>query len=249
MSVKRGYEQIAADVALAQNGDAEAMNRILADVQDTIYYNCKTMLQNEQAAQDATQDILITIYQKIGAVSDPKAYVAWVRRITANHCKNRLCKVNKEFLMPAAEDDEDPFAAFEDTDEQRIPDKAFDNEETRRMIVDLVNGLPDEQRMCVMLYYYDEMKTREIAEALKVSEGTIKSRLNYARKSIKDGVKAYEKQGIKLYSVSPIPFLGYFLGKTAAGISVPAAAVRLATAAAAAGFQTAFVSCRASRST
>lgn len=234
MSVKRGYDQIAADVVLAQKGDAEAMNRILADVQDTIYYNCKTMLQNEQAAQDATQDILITIYQKIGAVSDPKAYVAWVQRITANHCKNRLCKVNKEFLMPASEDDEDPFAAFEDTDEQRIPDKAFDNEETRRMIVDLVNGLPDEQRMCVMLYYYDEMKTREIAETLKVSEGTIKSRLNYARKSIKEGVKAYEKQGIKLYSMSPIPFLGYFLGKTAAGISAPIVAADIAAAATAA---------------
>ena len=97
MSVKRGYEQIAADVLLAQKGDAEAMNRILADVQDTIYYNCKTMLHNEQAAQDATQDILITIYQKIGAVSDPKAYVAWGGALPQTTAKTVCARSIKSF--------------------------------------------------------------------------------------------------------------------------------------------------------
>ena len=234
MNEKRGYDLIAADVVLAQKGDAEAMERILADVQDSVYYNCRTMLHDEQAAQDATQDILITVYRKIGTVSDPKAYIGWVRRITANHCKNRLCKVNREFLMPAAEDDKDPFAAFEDTDEQRVPEKAFDNEETRRMVVDLVNKLPDEQRMCVMLFYYDELKTREIAETLSVSEGTVKSRLNYARKAIKEGVRDYEKKGVKLYGLSPIPFLGYFLGKTAAATTAPIVLANVTAAATAA---------------
>jgi len=78
------------------------------------------------------------------------------------------------------------------------------------------------------------MKTREIAETLQVSEGTIKSRLNYARKAIKEGVQAYEKQGIKLYGLSPIPFIGYFLGKAAAGVSAPITASAIASAATAA---------------
>ncbi len=202
---------LAADVRLAQGGDPNAMNRILTAVQDMVYYNCLRMLKNEQQAQDAAQDILITVYTRLSSLADPQAYLLWVKRITANECKNRLSKVNREFLMNATEDGSDPFAIFEDIDEQRIPDKALDNEETRRMINELVDRLPDEQRVCVMLYYYDEMKTREIAEALNVSEGTIKSRLNYARKSIKEGVIDYEKQGIKLYGLSPILFLGYFL--------------------------------------
>ena len=47
MNEKRGYDLIAADVVLAQKGDAEAMERILADVQDSVYYNCRTMLHDE----------------------------------------------------------------------------------------------------------------------------------------------------------------------------------------------------------
>ena len=46
---------------------------------------------------------------------------------------------------------------------------------------------------------------------MRVSENTVKSRLNYARKAIKEKVLDYEKQGIKLYSLSPLPFLFYFL--------------------------------------
>ncbi len=221
MKQQRTFEQIAADVRSAKAGDMDAMNRILADVQDMVYYNCLKMLRTPQAAEDATQEILIRVYQKIGTLTDPLAYIGWVKRLTANHCKNCLSKVNKEFLLSETEDGEDPFASFEELDEQRVPDKALDNEETRRMIVSLVDSLPDEQRMCVMLYYYDELKTREIAEALNVSEGTIKSRLNYARKSIKEGVKAYEAQGVKLYGFTPIPFLGYFLGKAAVSTSSP----------------------------
>ena len=70
MGKERSYETIAADVRLAQDGNAEAMDRILQDVQDAVYYNCLRMLRDEHKAQDATQDVLIAIYQKIGTLSD-----------------------------------------------------------------------------------------------------------------------------------------------------------------------------------
>ena len=128
MSEKRSFETIAKDVSMAQAGDAGAMERILADVQDMVYYNCLRMLRDEQGAQDAAQEVLIAVYTKLGKLSDPTAYVGWVKRITANLCKNRLSKANREFLLAENEEGEDPFAVFEDTDEQRVPDKALDND-------------------------------------------------------------------------------------------------------------------------
>ena len=122
MKQQRTFEQIAADVRSAKAGDMDAMNRILADVQDMVYYNCLKMLRTPQAAEDATQEILIRVYQKIGTLTDPLAYIGWVKRLTANHCKNCLSKVNKEFLLSETEDGEDPFASFEELDEQRVPD-------------------------------------------------------------------------------------------------------------------------------
>ncbi len=236
MNVKRDYTVIAADVKLAQEGDGPAMDRILTDVQDAVYYTCLRVLRSEEAACDVTQEILITVYRKIGTLRDPGTYVAWVNRITANRCKSHLSRPNHEVFLQSDEDGTDPFAMFEQADEQSVPDKALDNAETQRMILEIIDALPDEQRMCVMLYYFDEMKTREIADALDVSEGTVKSCLNYARKSIKEGVERYERMGFKLYGFSPIPFLGYYLGKLAKESLSPvtAQAVRMTVSSAAA---------------
>ena len=106
--------------------------------------------------------------------------------------------------------------SLENLDYQLVPDKALDNAETRRMILDLVDALPPEQRMTVLFYYYDEMSVRQIAQAMETSEGTVKSRLNYARKAIKNGVEDYERKGIKLYSASPLLLLVCFLRQEAA---------------------------------
>ena len=100
MSVNRNYTEIAGDVRRAQGGDAEAMNRILEDVQDMVYYNCLRMLKSEPKAQDASQEILLAVYRNIGRLKDPIAYVGWVKKSTANYCRNQLCKVNKEFMLP-----------------------------------------------------------------------------------------------------------------------------------------------------
>ncbi len=231
MNVKRSYSEIAADVAAAQRGDAAAMDRIIADIQDSVYYTCLSILHSEDAAQDAAQDVLLTAIKKLNSLKNTGAYIGWVNRITANICKERLSKPNHEIFLEADEDGHDPFAAFEDLDEQSIPEKALDNAETQRMIVELVNALPDEQRMCVLLYYFDGMKTREIADALDVAEGTVKSRLNYARKTLKDGVTQLEKQGVSLHGLSPIPFLAYYLGRAAEGNASPVTAQLIRTAA------------------
>ena len=76
----------------------------------------------------------------------------------------------------------------EDLDDQRIPEKILDTKETHRMIRELVDELPPAQKLCILMYYYDELPVKDIAEALDTSENTVKSRLSYARKTIKAGV-------------------------------------------------------------
>ena len=114
--------------------------------------------------------------------------------ITANRCKHLLTTPHKEWQIPEDEEGNSMLEHVENLDETLVPDKALDNEETRRMILGLVDDLPPEQRMSVLFYYYDEMSVKQIAEAMDTSEGTVKSRLNYARKSIKAGVEEYERK-------------------------------------------------------
>ena len=202
------YFELAKDVIAAQNHDRRAQDRIIECVRDMVYYTCLKMLRSEDRASDATQDITVTIFKRIGTLKDPTAYIGWVRRITANYCKNVLSAKNVEFLAPRTEDEDDPFEAYASMDEETVPETVLEKSETQELIRDVIDGLPDEQRMCVLMHYFHEMKTREIADALGVSEGTVKSRLNYARKSIKTCLERYEAKGFRLCSMISVPFFG-----------------------------------------
>lgn len=190
-------------------GDPQAQEELVLAAQNRVYYHCKKMLKHEEDALDATQEVLISMLTKLDKLQDPEAFWGWLSAMAANHCRNVLTRGRREAQIPEDDEGNSLLDAFEDLDEQTVPDKALDNDETRRIIVDLVDQLPDTQRQCVLMYYYEEMGVKDIANALGVSEGTVKSRLNYARKAIKAGVDGYTAQGIKLYSA--LPFLMYFL--------------------------------------
>ena len=205
------------------SGDQQAQEELVLAAQNLVYYHCRKMLKHEEDALDATQEILISMLTRLDRLQDPEAFWGWLSAMTANHCRNVLTRGRREAQIPEDNEGNSLLDAFESLDEQTVPDKALDNDETRRMIVELVDQLPPPQRQCVLMFYYEEMSVKDIAAALETSEGTVKSRLNYARKAIKSGVDAYAAQGVKLYSA--LPFLVYFLQRDAGigGLSASAA--------------------------
>ncbi len=213
-------KNMTAVIARCLNGDAAAQEELVLAVQNRVYYHCRKMLKDEDRALDLTQDVLLAMLTKLHTLQQPEYFWTWLGGITANLCRNAINRGPREMQIPEDEEGNSLLDTYETLDEQTIPDKALDNDETRRMIAELVDALPEAQRECVLLYYYDEMSVREIAVSLDVSENTVKSRLNYARKSIKEGVERYEKQGVKLYGFSPLPFLLFFLRKDAYACSM-----------------------------
>lgn len=203
-------EALVSIIERCQAGDTSAQEALILEVQQSIYYQCLKFLHHPENAQDATQDILINMLTKLHTLNQPEAFWGWINRMTANHCKNLLRKTG-EFQIPEDEEGNSLLDTYETLDEQMVPDKALDNKETCRMVIEMIDALPAPQRMCVIMYYYNEMSVKDIASTLEVSENTIKSRLNYARKAIKEGAEKYQKQGIKLCGFSPLPFLLHFL--------------------------------------
>lgn len=75
------------------------------------------------------------------------------------------------------------------------------------MLMEILDSLPDDQRISVMMYFYEQKTTKEIAEELGCKEVTVKARIRYAKAKIKESVLNLEKkQGIKLYNLAPLPF-------------------------------------------
>jgi RNA polymerase sigma factor (sigma-70 family) len=166
------------------------------------------------------------VIQKLDTVKNPKAFLGWLKSITANYCTNKLRRKDT-YLLPN-EEQENFLDNIEDEDSKSVPEEFVDNTETQSMIMDLIKELPESQRECILMYYYEEMSVKDISIAVGVSEGTIKSRLSYARSAIKAGVKLYEEQGIKLYG-SVMPVLGYVIKSSATAVTVPKTAGTILT--------------------
>lgn len=91
------------------------------------------------------------------------------------------------------------------------PEMACTVQETQDMVRELINSLSDEQRICVLMFHLEGYSIKDIATVLNCSENTVKSRLNYGRKNIKEKAEELQKKGYKLYSYTPMCLLVYLL--------------------------------------
>ena len=197
-------------VQKAAEGDAQAFSVLYEEYYDKIYYLSFKLLQNSEEASDIAQETFITAFESIKTLKNAFAFEGWLKTIASNKCKNHFKKA-KPLLFSQYENEDTVELIIEDTKVENAVE-IIDNAEIRRIINDIIDHLPDEQRVCVMLYYFDEKPIAEIAEFMECSEGTVKSRLNYARKKIKEEIEAIEKKDdIKLHSAVIIPLLGAIL--------------------------------------
>lgn len=180
------------------------------------------MVKNEQDAMDLLQDAYISAFQHLERLQQPEKFKSWFQCIVANKCRDWIKKKKPDLFGDMKREDEQP--DFEDTLEndrvEFIPEEQMDYNETKRLIKEILENLPEDQRLCVLMYYYDELSVNDIAATLQCSSGTVKSRLNYARKKIKEEVEALEKKGTKLYGIAPIPFFVWMLRKSAEQLPV-----------------------------
>lgn len=208
-------EQLVRTVTAAQKGDGEALNELFNAYYNDVYYYALKTVRNEDLAVEITQDTFVEIIETLEKLRVPEAFVTWMIKITYHQCTKYFKKRDraKEHGLEVIAMEEDQAAndfynsRVEDHGEF-IPDEALDQKDFRETIMAMVDKLSEEQRAAVMMYYFDEMSVRDIAEIQGVSEGTVKSRLNYARKAIKTSVEEYEKKNnIKLHSVAFLPLL------------------------------------------
>lgn len=179
------------------------------------------IVKNDQDAQDILQDTWIKIYKKLDQIqgTTQASFVSWSGRIASNTALDFLRK-KKPLLFSELEQEGDLDEVSFDIRDFKVenqPELAFDQKETSEIVKELLGKLPDDQRICIVMFYLQEMSISEIAESLGCSESTVKSRLNYARKKIQAQEKTLEKKGIHLHGMAPMLLLGYLLRSETAG--------------------------------
>lgn len=233
-------------VRLAQQGDPEAQTALYEAMYKRVYYLAFRMTRSAEDAEDAVQEAFLSAFRALPNLADPNAFEGWLFQITANKCRNVLSKSGRYTQLPEDEDGNTMLDELPEENEGLIPASALENRAQREIILSIIEALPQQQKECVLLFYYSELTVAQIAQVLECSEGTVKSRLNYARKKLREGIlETEERDGIRLHTLAPLGLL--FLkdfqeltaGMTAGALGGTAAGAAAASSGAAAGSGTA----------
>lgn len=186
------------------------LEQIYNEAYKAVYWTAFSLLKNETDAEDIVQDTFVSLIESYDSIEDKSKVTAWLKKTAANKCLNRLTRTKTD----AAPDE-----FFEDVEalpEDFLPDSIVESEETRKIIMDIINNsLSEDVRRTLILFYFDEMSTKEIAEAMGIPQGTVLWRLSFAKKKIKKEVEKYEDENnTKLYGMA-IPFLSKLFMKEA----------------------------------
>lgn len=189
-------------VEKAKQGDQQAKEVLYTETCQHMFFLAKSIVKSDEEAMDIIHDSYICVFQKLDNIKNLSGFKSYLRTTVVNRCKNYLSKKKPLYLSDMTEDGED--FELEDIDGE-IPDELLENKDVIECVRRVVESLPEEQRMCVILRYYDEMSLQEIADTLEVSLGTVKSRLSRASKKMRDEIERLEKEENKKFRCI-IPF-------------------------------------------
>lgn len=199
----------------AKAGDMEAFGWLYKETYNRNYYIVIKMVKTEQDTLDILQDTYVKAFQRLESYQNQggQSFQSWTSKIASNTALDFLRKKkNILFSDIQVENEEDTLEFdFEDESIDNQPDLVLDRQETSRIVQEMLECLSEEQRICIILRYVQQMKISEIAEQCGCSENTVKSRLNYAKKRLQDQRETLEKKGVQLYNVAPFALLIFLM--------------------------------------
>lgn len=189
-----------------KEGKEEGFNKVYSETYNHVYFRAKSYMKDEEDTLDLVQIVYVEAYRNIVSLQEPEALYGWLDGITYRQGMKQYRKKRDVLLT---EEGEGVFETLETEDISSMPELTADQKETSRIIRELIEELPVLQKIAMIAYYFDNMSVSQIAEIQECSEGTVKSRLNYGRKYLKDRIEEKEeKEGYRLH-VFTLPTL-YF---------------------------------------
>ena len=167
-------------VMRARNGDRDAFGELVRTHQRRVWRVCRQYLGSDEA-EAATQDTLVKAYTSLASFDGRSAFTTWLTRIAINSCLDELRRRRREGLRlePAdAEAADDPLAAV--PDDRPGPEERSAQRQALVRLAALERALPERQREIFRLRFYAELDLEEIADALGVHVGTVKTQLHRA---------------------------------------------------------------------
>ena len=168
-------------------GDTGAFEALVTDNQQNVYNLALKMTNNPDDALDISQEAFLRAYTRLGAFRGESRFSVWMYRMTYNLCIDFLRKSKRTAASPLTfTDDEGRERDLDVPDLRNLPEDAAIQSETRRLLEESIEKLSADHKEIFLMREVTGMNYADIAFALDISEGTVKSRLARARKALAD---------------------------------------------------------------
>ena len=162
-----------------RRGNNSAFNTLVAEWQDSIHRFAYRFFYDTDDAREITQKTFIRVYSNLDQLDDPGKFSSWIYRIAKNLCLDELKRTGRKKSSP-----------LELVKHERIhnenPSAKMETKELGEWLQKALIAIPEEQRVIIIMKEYEELTFKEIAEILDEPESTVKSRLYYGFKKLRD---------------------------------------------------------------
>jgi RNA polymerase sigma-70 factor (ECF subfamily) len=190
-------------IEACQEGDSSAFNLLVWRWEKPLYNFIYKYVGDATLAEDLVQDTFIRVLKSIRRYTHQGSFSTWLYRIAINLCKDHIKR--KRLPLISLHDyyttgsGERIYVQERIQDEGARTDESLKAEEREELVRRLLASLPEEERIVILLKEYQELTFREIAEVLDIPEGTVKSRLYHALRSMRESL---ERTGLRAGSSS-----------------------------------------------
>lgn len=182
------------DVALmlrVKRGDSGAFEILVERYQHSVVGTAAKMLGNDSEAEDIAQQVFVRVWKSAARYEPSAKFTTWLMTITRNLVFNEMRRRKRSLLTPMATEREDgPVHQFAD-ESAPAPSNLLLDDELEQAIENAMAGLPENQRMALVLRRFEEMPYEEIARVLGTTVPAVKSIIFRARTDLREKLKKY----------------------------------------------------------
>ncbi|MEI8308859.1 MAG: sigma-70 family RNA polymerase sigma factor [Chloroflexales bacterium] len=174
-------------IALAQQGDTQALTQLVISQQHYVYSIAMSVLKNPEDAADLTQEAFIRLFRALPQYNGESRFTTWLYRLVVNLCRDELRRRGRQVqvVLPAnEEEDANPISSIADDDRWSDPAQVLDSRELRDQVRSALGQLEEHYRLVLTLYYFEDMKYTDISTILDIPLNTVKSHIRRGKERL-----------------------------------------------------------------
>ena len=195
---RKKYQELSRWVEKAQEEDEEAFRYLYDYTHKNITYLVYNFCVNKEEVEDIVQEVYLNIFSSLQQLKDPQTFIKWSNQIAYRCCIRSLRQSRDEVFL--GDNEEWGYEAWVDKEENPLLSEIL-REEKSRLLIECMNKLPERQKITLFMRVYSELKYKEIAQILEISEDSVKKNLRIGRKNLKKIIEGLPKEDRSILTV------------------------------------------------